>query len=40
MLVGLGTEMIGAFIMLVVIYRERQKIPPVQKLQPVLLETK
>jgi hypothetical protein len=40
MLVGLGTEIIGAFIMLVVIYRERQKILPVQKLQPIPLESK
>ncbi len=36
MLVGLGTQMIGAIIMLVVIYRERQRLLPTQKLQPVL----
>lgn len=40
MLIGLGTEIIGIIIMLVVLYRERQKLYPVQKLQPVLLETK
>ena len=39
MLVGLGTEIIGIFIMLVVIYRERQRLQPTQKLHPVL-ETK
>jgi hypothetical protein len=40
MLIGLGTEIIGIIVMLVVLYRERQKLNPVQKLQPVLLETK
>ena len=39
MLVGLGTEIIGIFIMLVVIYRERKRLQPTQKLHPVL-ETK
>lgn len=32
MLVGLGTEIIGIFIMLVVIYRERQRLQPTQKI--------
>lgn len=36
MLIGLGTEIIGIIVMLVVLYRERQKLHPVQKLQPVL----
>lgn len=40
MLVGLGTELIGIVIMIVVLYRERQKLQPVLNLQPVLLETK
>ena len=40
MLVGLGTELIGIVIMIVVLYRERQKSQPVLNLQPVLLETK
>ncbi len=39
MLVGLGLNIIGIIAMLVVLYRERQKLQPVQKLQP-LLETK
>ncbi|MBI3739210.1 MAG: hypothetical protein HY258_09215 [Chloroflexi bacterium] len=39
MLVGLGTEIIGIIVMLVVLYRERKKLHPVQKLQTVL-ETK
>lgn len=39
MLVGLGMNIIGIIVMLVVLYRERQKIQPVQKLLPVL-ETK
>ncbi|MEW6240798.1 MAG: hypothetical protein AB1564_08330 [Chloroflexota bacterium] len=38
MLIGLGTEIIGIILMLVVLYRERQKLQPVQKFQP-LLET-
>ena len=40
MLIGLGTEIIGIILMLVVLYRERQKLNPIQKLQPVLLETR
>src|SRR3990172_8145762 len=36
MLVGLGTEIIGIIVMIVVLYRERQKLQPVQKIQPVL----
>ncbi len=40
MLVGLGTEIIGIIIMLVVLYRERQRLYPFQKFQSVLLETK
>jgi hypothetical protein len=39
MLVGLGMNIIGIIVMLIILYRERQKINPVQKLQP-LLETK
>ncbi len=39
MLVGLGMEIIGILVMLAVLYRERQKLSPVQKFQPVL-ETK
>lgn len=39
MLVGLGTEIIGIVIMLLVLYREYKKLQPVQKFQP-LLETK
>lgn len=40
MLIGLGMEIIGIIIMLIVLYRERQKLHPVQRVQPVLLETK
>jgi len=36
MLVGLGLNIIGIIVMLVVLYRERQKLQPVQKLQPAL----
>lgn len=39
MLVGLGMEIIGIIVMLVVVYRERKKLHPVQTFQPVL-ETK
>ncbi len=39
MLIGLSTEVIGIIVMLVVLYRERKKIQPVQTFQPVL-ETK
>lgn len=38
MLVGLGTEIIGITIMLIVLFRERKKLQSVQKFQP-LLET-
>ncbi|GER78824.1 MAG: hypothetical protein HZC39_13125 [Chloroflexi bacterium] len=36
MLIGLGMEIIGIIVMLVVLYRERRKLQPVQKFQPVL----
>ena len=36
MLVGLGTEIIGIIVMLVVLYRERKKLHPIQTFQPVL----
>lgn len=36
MLVGLGMNLIGIIAMLVVLYRERRKLSPVQNLQPVL----
>ena len=36
MLVSLGLNLIGILIMLVILYRERQKLGPIQKLQPVL----
>jgi hypothetical protein len=39
MLVGLGTEIIGILVMLVVLYRERKKLSPVQNFQPIV-ETK
>jgi hypothetical protein len=39
MLIGLSTEIIGIIIMLVILYRERKKLGPVQIFQPVL-ETK
>jgi len=39
MLFGLGMNIIGIIVMLIVLYRERQKLNPVQKFQP-LLETK
>jgi hypothetical protein len=39
MLVGLGMNIIGIIAMLVVLYRERQKLQPAQKFQPAL-ETK
>ena len=35
MLIGLGTEIIGIFVMLVVLYRERKKLHSVQNLQPI-----
>ena len=36
MLAGLGMNIVGIIVMLVVLYRERKKLEPVQKLQPVL----
>ena len=39
MLVGLGMETIGIIVMLIVLYRERKKLHPVQTFQPIL-ETK
>lgn len=36
MLVGLSMNIIGVIVMLVVLYRERKKLEPVQKLQPAL----
>ena len=39
MLVSLGMNIIGIIAMLIIIYRERQKLQPAQQLQPVL-ETK
>lgn len=39
MLIGLGTEVIGITVMLVILYRERRKLRPIQTFQTVL-ETK
>ena len=36
MLVGLGLNVVGIFVMLFILYRERQKLNPVQTTQPVL----
>ncbi len=36
MLVGLGTNIIGIVVMLIVLYRENKKLQPLQKLQPAL----
>jgi hypothetical protein len=36
MLAGLGMNIVGIIVMLVVLYRERKKLEPVQKFQPVL----
>ena len=36
MLTSLGINLIGILIMLVILYRERKKLQPVQKLQPAL----
>ena len=36
MLVGLGMNIIGVIVMLVILYRERKKLEPVQKSQPAL----
>ena len=40
MLIGLGTEIVGILVMLIVLYRELRKLHPARKIQPVLLETK
>lgn len=40
MLVGLGMEIIGIAVMLVVLYRERRKLPSIPRFQPALSETK
>ena len=39
MLVGLGLNLVGIMVMLIVLYRERQKLQPLQNLQPIM-ETK
>ncbi len=36
MLVGLGMNLIGVLVMLIILYREHKKLQPVQKLQPAL----
>lgn len=36
MLVGLGMNLVGVLVMLIILYRERKKLQPVQKLQPAL----
>jgi len=36
MLAGLGMNILGIIVMLVVLYRERKKLEPIQKFQPVL----
>jgi hypothetical protein len=36
MLVGLGVNLLGIVVMLIILYRERRKLQPVQKLQPAL----
>ena len=36
MLMGLGMNIVGIIVMLIVLYRERKKLQPIQKLQPVL----
>jgi hypothetical protein len=36
MLVGLGMNLVGVLVMLIILYRERKKLPPVQTLQPAL----
>ena len=40
MLVSLGMNIIGVIVMLVILYRERQKLQPAHKLLPILMETK
>lgn len=36
MLIGLGMNIVGIIVMLIVLYRERKKIQPIQNLQPAL----
>ena len=36
MLVGLGMNLVGVLVMLIILYRERKKLQPDQKLQPAL----
>jgi hypothetical protein len=36
MLMGLGMNLVGVLVMLIILYRERKKLPPVQTLQPAL----
>ena len=36
MLAGLGMNLVGVLVMLIILYRERKKLQPVQKLQPAL----
>jgi Na+/phosphate symporter len=36
MLIGLGMNMIGVIVMLLVLYHERKKFQPIQKMQPAL----
>lgn len=36
MLVGLGLNLVGVLVMLIILYRERKKLQPIQKLQPAL----
>jgi hypothetical protein len=36
MLVGLGMNLVGVLVMLIILYRERKKLQPVQTLQPTL----
>ena len=36
MLVGLGMNLVGVLVMLIILYRERKKLQPAQKLQPAL----
>jgi hypothetical protein len=36
MLMGLGMNLVGVLMMLIILYRERKKLPPVQTLQPAL----
>ena len=36
MLLGLGINLVGVLVMLIILHRERKKLQPVQKLQPAL----